>query len=201
VEKPFVPQFGPNGAVMNAPAMSGQVRELYEDAQRDLDVRTRPRREQVAGGKLHKPVFVIWMELGHAVIPITVWAVAAFRLVVRGAFPPSFGDVDWIFEIAFLVQVWLFFVTDGIWTRVLTRRQIAPPPGKTPAPVDVFWLTAVWSSLTWPTVFSVPIVFWTIPEAMRGPYQLETGLFFGLLMLCIEGILRAWVWLKKWYAP
>src|SRR5579871_318410 len=132
---------------MNAPQMSGAVRDLYESAEVEQAKRTRPVSKPLPGGRLHKPVFVIWMELAHAVIPIICWGVALFRLTIRHAFPPDFGDVDWIFEIAFLVQVWLFFVTDGIWTRFLTRKEIAPPQNRKPAPVDVFWVTAIWSSI------------------------------------------------------
>lgn len=30
-DKPFQPEFGPNGAVMNAPTMTPEVKEAYED--------------------------------------------------------------------------------------------------------------------------------------------------------------------------
>src|SRR5579871_6216312 len=73
---------------MNAPQMSGAVRDLYESAEVEQAKRTRPVSKPLPGGRLHKPVFVIWMELAHAVIPIICWGVALFRLTIRHAFPP-----------------------------------------------------------------------------------------------------------------
>jgi hypothetical protein len=200
-EKRFVPQFGPNGAVMNAPEMADRTRELYEDADQEQTRRLTPRRENLSGARIRKPGFVLAIEWGHSLIPITVWTVAAWRLAVRHAYPPSFGSVDWTFAISFMVQAWLFFTANGIWTRFSIRRRVAPPEGLKRAPADAFWVAAIWSSITWPTVFSVPILYWTVPEEMREPEQMATGLFFGLMFLTIEACLRIWVWRKKWFVP
>ncbi|MEP7210960.1 MAG: hypothetical protein ABI740_09005 [Alphaproteobacteria bacterium] len=201
VPQRFVPQFGPNGAVMNAPEMTDLTRDLYESAEQEQAKRDRPRREDVRGARIRKPGFIHAIEWGHAGIPVTVWAVAAYRLIFRHAFPPSFGSVDWTFAISFMVQAWLFFTANGIWTRFAIRRAVEPPTGLTRAPADAFWVVAIWSSVTWPTLFSVPILFWTVPEEMREPDQLATGLFFALMMLTIEACLRIWVWRKKWFVP
>jgi hypothetical protein len=197
----FVPEFGPNGAVMNAPEMASHTRELYEAAEQENARRTLPRRANVRGSRIQKPAFVIAIEWGHSLIPITVWTVAAFRLIYRHAYPPSFGSVDWTFAISFMAQAWLFFTANGIWTRFSTRRRVEPPKGLTRAPADAFWVVSIWSSLTWPTVFSVPILYWTVPVEMREPEQMATGLFFGLMFLTIEACLRIWVWRKKWFIP
>jgi hypothetical protein len=187
---------------MNAPQMSEPMRDLYAAAESEQAARGRPQTAPLPSArKIRKPGLVVAMEIGHAMIPLTVWSVAAFRLVVRHAWPPAFGAIDWTFAISFLVQAWLFFAVNGVWTRVATRRSIPPPPGLTRAPNDVFWLTTIWSSLAWPTAFSVPILFWTAPPEMRSDQQMEAGLAILLLMLIVEGSLRLWVWSRKWFAP
>ncbi len=186
---------------MNAPEMNARTRELYASAEQEQAKRSRPRPDLARGRHIHKPGFVVAMELGHALIPITVWTIAAWRLVFRHAFPPAFGAIDWTFAISFMVQAWLFFTVNGIWTRVVIRKSVEPPAGLTRAPSDAFWVVALWSSLTWPILFSVPILFWTIPTEARAPYQMQAGLFIGLMMLVIWACLRIWVWTRKWFVP
>lgn len=186
---------------MNAPEMTDHTRDLYETAEQEQAERIRPRRELARGAHIRKPGFIHAIEWGHACIPLSIWSVAAWRLVFRHAYPPSFGAIDWTFAVSFMVQAWLFFTVNGLWTRIAIRRAVDPPAGLSRAPDDAFWVTAIWTSLTWPTVFSVPILFWTVPEEAREPDQMAAGLFIGIAMLTIEACLRVWVWSRKWFAP